>query len=245
MAFTYNSVVILFDGICIKCLLQTNTYQAIVITNHEESYAVFTYNCGELQWTGLDTFPTIGFYSASDGIFENHPLVGQSFANLIACDPNPDMNNVIYPIGTVNQQRLRRMCLEWFYSDLNIYDESLIATQDQSAQPCPCSFFQALFDFRFIFANTPSKTSTCFIQRFPNPGGLALRECCYSVFGLVTDTENGGSLLLSPSSTESLQQNNRIPQSVCCAPGVGLCNLYYRRRPQNLCRFYFPLSFGK
>ena len=217
-----------------------------MITNHEESYAIFTYNCGELQWAGLDTFPTIGFYSASDGIFENHPLTGQPFADLIACDPNPDINNVIYPIGRVNRQRLRRMCLEWFFSDLNIYNEFTIAALDRSRQPCPCSFFQAVLDPRFRTAFTPTKTSVCFTERFPN--SFAIRECCYSndfLRVLVTDTENGGSLLLSSIPDESLQQNNRIPQSLCCAPGVGLCNLYYSCRPPNFCRFYFSIRFGK
>lgn len=226
--------------------MQTNAYQAIVITNHEESYAIFTYNCGEVQWSaGLGRYSTIGFYSASDGIFENHPLTGQPNINMIACDPNPDINNVVYSIGTVNQQRLRRMCLEWFFSDLRIYSDSLIAVLDQSARTCPCSFFQALFDPRFRFTFAPSKTSTCLVERFPI-SGLATRECCYSIFGaLVTGTENGGSLLLSPTPDDSLNQNNRIPQSLCCAPEVGLCDLYYRRRPRNFCQFYFPVFFGK
>ena len=219
-----------------------------MITNHEESYAIFTYNCGELQWSaGLGSYSTIGFYSVSDGIFENHPFTGQPNVNMIACEPNPDINNVIYPIGTVNQQRLRRMCLEWFVSDLNIYSDSLISALDEVLQPCPCTFFQALFDPRFRFIFTPSKTSTCFIERFPS---FATRECCYSnsffMFGaLVTDTENGGSLLVSPTPADSLNQNNRIPQSLCCAPEAGLCDLYYRRRPRNFCTFYLPPLFGK
>ena len=228
--------------------MQTNAYQAIVITNHEESYAIFTYNCGEVEWAaGLGSYSTIGFYSASDGIFENHPLTGQPNVNMIACDPNPDINNVIYAIGTVNQQQLRRECLEWFFSDLILFDDFLIASLDQAARTCPCSSFQAQFDPRFRITFTPSKTSICFVERFPI-SALATRECCYSndifTFGaLVTDTENGGSLLLSPTPGDSLQQNNAIPQSLCCA--AGLCDLYYRRRPQNFCQFYFPPSFGK
>ena len=238
---TYNNVLFIF--------IQSNTYQAIVITNHEESYAIFTYNCDQLQWAGMGSFPTIGFYSASDGIFENHPLTGQMNAIQIACGPNPTVNNVIYPLGFVDQQQ-RRMCLEWYLADLNSYDASLIAVFDQFAPPCPCTYFQALFDRRFfIFTFNPSGPSICFTTRFLT-FGVALRECCYSFDGLtfgalVTDTENGGSLLLSPVPNESLQQNNRIPQSLCCSAEVGLCDLYYERRPPNFCFRYFPPRFGK
>ena len=219
-----------------------------MITNHEESYAIFTYNCDQLQWAGADSFPTIGFYSASDGIFENHPLTGQMNAIRVACSPSPTINNVIYPVGMVDQQQ-KRMCLEWYLADLNNYDAPLIAAYDQFTPPCPCSIFQAAFDRRFRFTFNPSKTSVCFTTRFLT-FGAALRECCYSFDGftfgaLVTDTENGGSLVLSPIPDESLQKNNRIPQSLCCSAEVGLCNLYYERRPPNSCFGYRPPRFGK
>ena len=224
-----------------------------MITDLEQSYAIFTYKCGELQWTGLDDNPTIGFFSVANSMFENHPLSRQSTANQIACGPNPEYNNVIYPIGRVDR-RLVRSCLEWYRSDLNIYGTSLIARIDQSLPSCPCSFFQALFDFSLFFTFVANKTSLCFRQRFPrfffeDRFISATRECCYSLDGstfgaLLTETQNGGSLLFDILN-ESLQQNNRVPQQECCAPGVGLCDLYYERRPSDDCRSYRPPRWSK
>ena len=231
--------------------LQINTYQAILITDLYESYAIFTYECGELQWSGLNAFPTIGFNSPSDGTFANHPLTAQEGATEIACRPSSSTNNVIYQISkdqsAVEEQK--RMCLAWYLSDFDKYDAPMINSYDQFTLPCPCTFFQAFFDRRFRFVSNPNKTSSCFTTRFLT-SEVALRECCYSIdeptFGaLVTDTENGGSLLLSPMPDESMQQNNRIPQSLCCSAEVGLCDLYYERRPPNFCDEYIPLLFCK
>lgn len=235
---------------CVLNALQSNTYQAIVITNLEQSYAIFTYNCGQLEWSGLDVFATIGYNSPSDGSFANHRFTGLQDTTEIACNPNPVINNVIYQISNIESAAAdqRRMCLEWYLSDFDKYEQSDINLLDQfTALPCPCQFFQALFDFRFRFSFAKDSTF-CFTERFIFKA--AIRECCYGfdtlTFGaLVTDTENGGSLLLSPIPDESLQQNNRLPQSLCCSGEVRLCDLYYERRPPNNCAGYVPLWFSK
>ncbi len=77
--------------------LQNNTFQACLITNGTKSYAVYTYQCGELQWSNE---ATIGFNAGGD-IYENHPLSGQTHANSIACvhtNHNTPWNNVIYDL---------------------------------------------------------------------------------------------------------------------------------------------------
>ncbi len=79
-------------------LLQTNSYQAVLITDGQASYAVFTYKCGELQWSGN---ATIGFYT--DGKFyQNHFLSGTIGAKDIACLNSPDSSrsNIVYQLCT-------------------------------------------------------------------------------------------------------------------------------------------------
>ena len=60
--------------------LQNNTFQGLVIGNGFQSYAMFTYRCGEIGWSGN---ATIGF-KGSDNFFENHHLSRQD-TRLIAC----------------------------------------------------------------------------------------------------------------------------------------------------------------
>jgi len=210
-----------------------------VITNLEESYALFIYECNSIEWAGRFTFPTIGFNAPSAAIFINHPFTGQSNANEVACRDS----NLLYQIGTslsvIEQQR--RMCVEWYRSDIERFGQ-LIAFLDIVTTPCPCSAFQASFDRRF-FVFTVSNNIRCYLLRFAF--GVD-RQCCYtlesSMFGsLITDPMIGGSLLLFDERTiESYEENNFIPRSDCCSDSVGLCNLYSERRPSDDCSRYRP-----
>ena len=75
---------------------QTNTFQAVLITNGTKSYAVFTYMCDRIEWSDE---ATIGF-DAGGEFFTNHPLSGQFVSNAIDCVHHPDSvwNNVIYDL---------------------------------------------------------------------------------------------------------------------------------------------------
>ena len=78
--------------------MQFNTYQAIAITDGSQSYAVYTYRCGDLQWSGG---ATIGYNGGPvGGFYANHPLSGGS-ANTIACLNSgvTEWSNVVYNIS--------------------------------------------------------------------------------------------------------------------------------------------------
>lgn len=75
--------------------LQTNTFQGLVITDFTTSYAVFTYKCGDLGFSGD---ATIGF-TAGDVLFANHRTSGY-LAKRIACVNSPDSQwvNLVYKL---------------------------------------------------------------------------------------------------------------------------------------------------
>ena len=74
-----------------------NIFQAILITNGSQSYAVFTYKCGEMRWSGQ---ATIGF-GFSGNIFKHFPLSGTINDTAVACLNMPATNwsNLIYPLS--------------------------------------------------------------------------------------------------------------------------------------------------
>ena len=78
-------------------LLQTNTYQGVVITNGQQSYTLFIYQCDRMGWSGN---ATIGF-SASGNFYQNHHLSGTPNANRIACMNLTDIerSNVVYQLS--------------------------------------------------------------------------------------------------------------------------------------------------
>ena len=76
-------------------LLQTNTYQGLVITDFNSSFAVFIYKCYDLEFSGS---ATIGFM-AGNVLFSNHRISGNSAKN-IACINYPERPwvNLVYKL---------------------------------------------------------------------------------------------------------------------------------------------------
>ena len=94
--FLYNSSYWCFTNTS-QCSLQTNTYQAVLITDGSKSYAVYIYKCSMMKWSNE---ATIG-WNAGGELYANHPLSGLPAANEIACVhriQGSDLNNVIYDL---------------------------------------------------------------------------------------------------------------------------------------------------
>ena len=79
--------------------MQTNTFQGIVVTNGFQSFAVFTYRCGSMQWSG-DAM--VGFKAISR-LSRIHQLSGAN-ASSIACQNSPRnvWSNVVYQLRKSN-----------------------------------------------------------------------------------------------------------------------------------------------
>ena len=75
---------------------QTYTFQGLIVTDFQRSFAFFTYYCGDLSYTYK---ATIGFVSR-DGFFVNHPATSRGRPYYIACVnlPTTPWVNVIYEI---------------------------------------------------------------------------------------------------------------------------------------------------
>ncbi len=176
-----------------------NTYQATVITDGMVTFAVYTYSCDQLQWVstpGSTTYSVIGFNINSDNVrsgslptFENHPLSGLPTINSVACvnqKMRVDTANLIYLVGndTGALQAARAECIKRV-----TLDQTTFSSQRRYRLSCPCSYFQAVRDRRFIFASrglfglTGDErffSSACFIPRFPSRGQDS-QMCCYSI----------------------------------------------------------------
>ena len=234
--------------------LQENKYQALVITDGESSYAVFTYMCDLMRWSGLWRYPTIG-YNAAGVLFENHPLTARKEANQIDCRNSDDQYvNVVYKISASPDviERLRSECLSWYFSDIDSYKDdhnASVSAFGDSQSACPCTSRQAWWDRRYWYF-TSKDNSFCFIERFPNARGGA-QECCYSRTNFFSGAlvlqggSSGGLLRYHPYWSWTVNYPNymeydRNPQEVCCLSDVGLCKFYQERRPPRSCEGYVP-----
>ena len=174
---------------------QTNSYQAIVISDGIETYAVFTYSCDKLQWAGLPgSYAVTGYNVRNDDTFravsssfnlqpsQNFPLSGTNNIRNVAClntRENINWSNLVYKIGaTVDSDVQARVeCRRLATTDgLSPYIAANIS--------CPCSLFQARLDRNFNFFDIVSDsvdTALCYLPRFPATNTDASQKCCYSV----------------------------------------------------------------
>ena len=75
------------------CILQENTFQAILITDGTYSYTIFIYQCGLMGW---DNGATIGFNAAGE-MFANHDPSTSEVACLNI--PSTPWSNVIFRLS--------------------------------------------------------------------------------------------------------------------------------------------------
>jgi hypothetical protein len=88
---------------------QTNTYQAIAITDGLlHSYAVFIYECGGIQWgaeaASGSIFARVGVSAAGGRVIASHPLSGSSSVDTIDClnVPTSRWVNLIYDVSLID-----------------------------------------------------------------------------------------------------------------------------------------------
>ena len=167
---------------------QQNSYQAIVITDGADSYALFTYNCEQMEWTGYWQHGVVG-YNAKGEHYENHPASGfEVVGTAVACANDfygTSWNNLMYKMSFPRDLTLktRKEC-----RDTNRIDSqripALISEIAERLEPCPCTPWQAWRDwgrFRWDWNN-----QLCFVQRFPveveveEGTAYFTQQCCYS-----------------------------------------------------------------
>lgn len=178
--------------------LQTNTYQAVVVSNRIRTFIQFTYSCDGMQWSSsLNKFAVVG-YSLHGVRAQNLPASGFSY--------------VQYAVSCPTQQRTKRdshcvtcsdctcefpctettlyancQCTQYIRSDVQKFrnyniEISEIATQISLS--CPSGLSQAAYDFRFIKMNEVSYAN-CYIWAFFESRGefSFTKQCCYDESG--------------------------------------------------------------
>ena len=73
----------------------TNTFQGILITDGADSYAVFIYVCGGMEWGGGE----IGWQDSSSD-YASHYLSGSSISNDIGCLYSSSYSAVVFRLDS-------------------------------------------------------------------------------------------------------------------------------------------------
>ena len=86
----YNShllhcVQILYE-FALYVVIQTNTFQGVIVTDYVYSYYAFSYTCGDIEWSGQGfDIASVGYNSHGD-YFSNHPSNGfPDIGRIVSC----------------------------------------------------------------------------------------------------------------------------------------------------------------
>ena len=167
----------------ILCVLQNNTFEAIIVSSGTDTYAIYTYNCEHLTNPGTYRKAVIG-YNMGGLTLENNVFSGSSVAHRVACQHLPLYNwfNVVYKLNTGKDEKLEAMkeCRKLVAEDKMAYDEYLIedyVTGLAESDPCPCNIRNAWRDRRFRW---DSNNFNCFYPRFATYTDSNFDQyCCY------------------------------------------------------------------
>ena len=165
----------------ILCVLQKNTFEAIIVSNGSDTYAIYTYNCELLTNPGTYRKAVIG-YNMGGLTLENNVFSGSSMAHRVACQhlPKYDWFNLVYKLNTGKDEKLEAMkeCRTLVAVDEIDYNKYLIEYYELDLDPCPCTISNAWRDRNFRW---DSNNFYCFYPRFATYNDSNFDQyCCYN-----------------------------------------------------------------
>ncbi len=174
---------------------QTNTYQAVVITDGASTHTLYTYTCKELEWSTIGSESAVVGYNAGGDYFDNHRssgyyTVGNDVACVIEAETASSRNQALTTTQTTtlgaNQALVTSAqdCQKELDQDVQLIGDKY-KQFSIDAGPCPCTSSQATKDAAYI----KDTTSNCWAQKLQDGGTSALgklqytRQCCYDGSG--------------------------------------------------------------
>ena len=187
---------------------QTNSYQAVLVKSKLTSYAIFTYQCGDIQWSNLngDGASAVVGYNAAGEKFFNHEASGYAFiGDSISCSSmlkshlekrqaDPSGNTVTMPLGSC--QDLEDLydhsrCLYYSCTDELDFNDQTFDPTDIVKQftPCPTTSSNAKEEIEFKYQDQFPQETECYTKEyfdFSFRGELSghtfhiYQQCCYN-----------------------------------------------------------------
>ena len=224
----------------------TNTFQLVLSSNGNSLFAIFLYDDQGMNWWKRykNVRPRAGY---SNGSSEYTYTLPNSYTKTMLHIDSATGNygrkgRWIFKLNdpSINVTNHVHQCQVWYFNEPSpaIYLHAL------RRRPCPCSSFQAIRDWRFLF----NGRTFCARSRF---SGLAIngqrvyQSCCYSKrgpsFGSLLTRHTAGRSFTFLNYHYQLQSNQAL---IDCCIKSSLCHLYTIKRPINNCRGYVPPRWG-
>ena len=168
---------------------QFNNYQAIVVSDVLRTFVVFSYICGDIQWSalGINKAAVVGFNAVSCTFNLGKRRKRQTTLDVI--------NNMVMQVPTGNETvETVQKCRDAFKRDKKLLEEAqlnvtvLAQMLVNDSYPCPCTRRQAIMD-RGRFRKQDDITQDCYVSTNPVEftlivtEGTLTQQCCYDNSG--------------------------------------------------------------
>ncbi|XP_059678847.1 mucin-4 [Gavia stellata] len=218
---------------------QTSTYQAVLTTDGNRSFALLLYQDGGMRWdyTKLAAGNVLIGFSSGDGYAQNNELTQKPPAVKYRPDQHSDTSTDVrglwlYRLDSRSRVNYRLRCLAWLDA------EPAPAAWNSQLPPCPCSQPQAELDPRYRRSRGPVDTSVRMLRTAsPSPAGAGVR-CLYQDGSLLEGwQERVWSFPLRPRADRELEAFDwccrRVEKPLFCAR-------FAEKRPRVGCEGYMP-----
>ncbi|XP_063193914.1 mucin-4 isoform X1 [Chroicocephalus ridibundus] len=218
---------------------RTNTYQAVLTTDGNRSFALLLYQDGGMRWdySKLATGNVLIGFSSGDGDAQNNELTQQPPAVKYRPDQHSGAGTEvrglwIYRLDSLSRVNYRLRCLAWLDT------EPAPDAWNSQLPPCPCSQPQAELDPRYRRSTDPANASLRMLRTAsPSPAGAGVR-CLYQDGSLLEGwQERAWSLPIHPTADRELEAFD------WCCRHVGkplFCDRFAEKRPRVGCEGYVP-----
>ncbi|XP_056214848.1 mucin-4 [Falco biarmicus] len=226
---------------------QTSTYQAVLTTDGNRSFALLLYQDGGMRWdySKLAAGNVLIGFSSGDGYAQNNELTQKPPAVKYRPDQyssaGTDVRGLwIYRLDSRSQVNYRLRCLAWLEA------EPAPGAWNSQLPPCPCAQPQAELDPRYRQSRGPVDGSMKMLRTAsPSPAGAGVR-CLYQDGSLLEGwQERAWSLPIHPTADRELEAFD------WCCRRVGkpqFCTRFAEKRPRVGCEGYVPptpaVAFG-
>lgn len=214
------------------------TCQLVLATDYISTYGFFLYNDTNWNVSLSSSRPVTIGYDAKDFInYDRVNLPSQNDFFIINDIRGNTGRNAEWYFNFTSRENTNpyRLCRRWSHEQIGSY-------YVPSSLSCPCTYQQALLDWRFWFgyfwgvSSQPHCATFLFSQR------QSTTECCYDSNGTLIVGPNGGGSYFQYNPLFYYQQHflkDHLPFEYCCIESR-LCQLYYNHRPSSDCNSYSP-----
>ncbi|XP_010210368.1 PREDICTED: mucin-4 [Tinamus guttatus] len=218
---------------------RTNTYQAVLTTDGNQSFALLLYQDQGMRWdfTKLAARNVLIGFSSGDGYAENNELIQKPPAVKYRPDQYRGYSTGlrgfwIYKLDSRPRVNYRLHCLAWLAA------QPEPSSWNQGLLPCPCSRSQAELDPRYRQSRDLVDASVTMLRTSsPSRTGAGVR-CLYRNESFLEGwQERTWSLALDPTTDGELEAFD------WCCQGEGkplLCTRFAEKRPRASCEGYVP-----